>query len=397
MIRIVNSLLILLLPFFSFGQEQQEYKSKEQEQYYKKSHYKRFKPLSKNKVSSFKNEFFEFEKMGNYTPYSDSLLLTPYQDSINKVMFNPANSDSITMHKPELVGKIEKFKILKHEKNGAIEAFIYANNKFEDVYFGYLVGIWVAFSTNNGKTWEYLYTGIVQHQPLFLKWYSNIPLIKSETNLQIEACLVRQLTQFSHPAINPISYEVIKDGLRLTLNLTTLRKDTDNDGLTDIVEKKLYTNLNNKDTDGDRIPDNLDLNPRFSVKRTNRTIIFESAVNDNMLVDTTGVSVSSLKIPEINHTTDTTETVLIVTDNPDIQSIQPTSKRVIILSETEYKKHKKLFKNELNDMLITPLFKVDNEIDTYLFSRSFNTWGEDYLVKKVENGWIITIISSWIS
>jgi hypothetical protein len=168
--------------------------------------------------------------------------------------------------------------------------------------------------------------------------------------------------------------------------------------LTDIVEKKFYTNLNSKDTDNDGIPDNLDLNPRYSTPRTEKTVIFESALNEETnMFDTTGVIKSSVEIPPINKVTDTTETVLIVTDSPNIQSIQPKSTRVIILSKKEYEKYVGTFRNELNKMSLTPLFKVDNEIDTYIFTRSFNTWGEEYLVKKTKNGWKIVVISSWIS
>lgn len=224
-----------------------------------------------------------------------------------------------------------------------------------------------------------------------------MPLIKSENELQIETCLLRQLTPFSHPGPDP-TYEVVKDGLLLQLELKTLRKDIDSDGLTDIVEAKFYTNINIKDTDGDGISDNLDLNPRFSAPRTDKTVIFESAINEETnMFDTTGITIFSLLKPQINLVTDTTETVLIITDNSDIQSVQPKSKRVIILSEEVYKKNQGLYRTELNKMSITPLFKVDGEIDTYIFTRSINTWGEEYLVKKTKNGWKITIISSWIS
>lgn len=395
MYRQLSILLILLIPVLSFGQEK-EYKSKEQEKYYKNLNYKPFKPLSKKEILNFKNAHFDIEDIADYTPYSDSLDLTPYQDSIYKIMFNPANRDSMIIPEPEFIGEIEKSQILKYEKSGENEAFIYVSSKYENRYFGES-GIWVAYSINKGESWEYLYTGIVQQQPLYVKWYSKLPMINSKGELQIETCLLRQLTPFSHPGPGP-TYEVVKDGLLLTLDLKTLKKDTDGDGLSDIVETKFFTNLNNKDTDSDGIYDNLDLNPRLKVQRTDKTVIFESAVNEETnMFDTTGLVISSLQTPQINYATDTTETVLIVADNPDIQSIQPKSTRVIVLTKKEYEKSKAKFRNELNDMSISRLFKVDNEIDSYIFTRSFNTWGEEYLVKKTKDGWKILIISSWIS
>lgn len=393
--RLLNVFLILLIPVFSAGQEN-EYKSEEQEEYYKKLSFDPFHPLSKNKILNYKNDLFSLEGISDFTPYEDSLYLTPYQDSIFSIMFNHEYIDSMVFPEPQFIGEIEKSQILMHEKKGQIEAFIYTSSEYEDMYFGES-GIWIAFSENNGLNWEYFYTGIVQRQPLFVKWYSKVPLIKSDSELQVESALLRQLTPFMHPGPSP-TYGIVKDGILLIIDLNTLRRDTDSDGLTDIVEAKFYTDPKNIDTNGNGIPDNLDLNPRFSVPRTDRTVIYESVMNIEInMDDTVGVFISSLAIPQTNFVTNTTEAILIVTDNPDIQSIQPFSNRVIILTEKEYKEQKGLFKTELNSMKFSPLFKVDNKVDTYIFTRSFNTWGEEYLVKKIENGWIIKIISMWIS
>ena len=115
MIKHISILLILLAPVFSFGQEH-EYKSKELEKYYKDLNYKPFKPLSKKEILSFKNEFFEIRTISKYTPFSDSSYLTPYQDSIYSIMFNPENRDSTAITEPVYIGEIEKIHVLKHEK-----------------------------------------------------------------------------------------------------------------------------------------------------------------------------------------------------------------------------------------------------------------------------------------
>ncbi len=392
--KLINLFLILLISTALFGQEK-EYKSKAQEEYYKQSKFQPFKPLSKKEILTYKNPFFKFEEMVNYTPFSQSLYLTPYQDSINAIIFHPENwgTEGFPNLELEFIGKIEKSHILKYDKKDSIEAFVYTSIEFEGRY-NKEPGVWVAFSKNNGKSWEYLYTGIVQQQPLYLKWYSDIPLIKSESELQIESCLSRQLSEFVMPGPRP-DYEVVKDGLLLTLDLETLRKDSDHDGLTDIIETKFYTNPNKKDTDHDGIPDNLDLNPRYASKRTDKTIIFEWLLNENSSDTLINIS-SSLKTPPTCSVTYSTETVLIVTNCPYIQSVQPTSTRVIILSEKEYEKEKGPFHDQLNKMLVTPLFKVDDEPNTFVFLQSFNVSGGKYLVKKVNNQWKISNISSWI-
>ena len=407
--------IALLVPAFSFAQEDdyesrkkknEEYKKKkeefwkqnkssEEEAYYKNREYKEKEPLSMEVFKNYYDDFFKFMEVNDYTPYNDTLYFTPYQDSVDQLGLEYWWSDSLHQY----VGKIDKFQILKQEKKGSVEAFVYKYGEFEDRYFGEL-GIWVAYSVDNGETWSYYYTGIVEKQPLFVKWYSSYPLINEQGDLQIEACLLRQTSPFCHPGPGP-SYQLVKDGLLLTLDLETLRKDSDGDGLTDIVEAKFRTDPNNADTDGDGVPDNLDLNPRFASQRTDKSVIYEAVLNDVQIPfwseeeEETILPINAT--PETHYAVDTTGTIMIVTDDPSLQNIQPKSYRVIILTTKEYENEPRYFKNDLNDMSFTPLFKVDGKKDTYLFSYNFNTWGASYWVKKTDKGWIIVMTGQWIS
>ena len=271
-------LIALLVPAFSFAQEKdseyenyrkrfdefrEQNKSSEEKAYYNNQEFKEYEPLNMEVFSNYYDDFFKFVEVGDYTPYCDTLYFTPYQDSVFRLELKYWESDTLIV---QYVGKIDKCLILKHEKKGNVEAFVYKDGEFENRYFGES-GIWVAYSDDNGESWSYYYTGIVQKQPLFVKWYSSYPLINEQGDLQIEACLLRQTSPFSHP-VPTQSYQLAKDGLLLTLDLKTLRKDSDGDGLTDIVEAKFRTDPKNADTDGDGIPDNLDLNPRFASQRT---------------------------------------------------------------------------------------------------------------------------------
>ena len=372
-------LLALLVPAFSFAQV--DYESKEREEYYDKNrHYKPFEPVKKKVVANYHDDFFKFAKVDNYTPYNDTLFFTPYQDSVE--------FHSVAR---QYIGGIDRFRILKHEKKGKVEAFVYYDFKYVETFTGE-PEIWVAYSDDNGESWSHYYTGIVQKQPLFVKWYSSYPLINEQGDLQIEACLLRQMSSFILPFGAP-SYQLVKDGLLLTLDLKTLRKDSDGDGLTDIVEAKFRTDSNNDDTDGDGIPDNMDMNPRFASNRTDKSIIFEALINDDEDIcygfkDCESV-LSIDERPEVHCVVDTTETILIVTDELGLQNIQPKSYRVIILTTEEYESNPRYFQNDLCRMRISPLFKVDGEKDTYIFDYGFNTWGSGYWVKKTEKGWRI--------
>jgi len=385
-------LFALLAPAFSFAQE---YTSQEEDTYYRDRHYTPFKPVKKKVVANYHDDFFKFVEVDDYTPYNDTLYFTPYQDSIHRLGWEYWASDTVIV---QYVGKIDKYQILKQEKKGNIEAFVYYAWQYENRSFGE-PGIWVAYSEDNGESWSYYYTGIVDKQPLYVKWYSSHPLINEQGDLQIEACLLRQMSQFMHPGPGP-SYQLVKDGLLLTLDLETLRKDSDGDGLTDIVEAKFRTDLNNADTDGDGVPDNLDMNPRFAPQRTEKTSVFEAIIDNEGLCrrwDDEDCEVPFTKMPESHYVDDNTATILIVTDDSSLQSIQPKSYRVIILTTEEYENESRCFKNDLDVMRITPLFKVDGEDDTYVVSESIGTGGTKYMVKKTPKGWKIVAISYWIS
>ena len=140
--------LALLVPAFSFAQDY-EYQSREEDEYNKNYKYKHFEPMTEDQIKHYKNDFFGFERIENYTPYNDSLWLTPYQDSV----FNLKMKYHMRGEEPDFqrqsVGKIDKACVLKHEKKGQIEAFVYE----EPIYGSSLPGIWVAYSTDSGLSW----------------------------------------------------------------------------------------------------------------------------------------------------------------------------------------------------------------------------------------------------
>ena len=387
---IVFLLFVLLLPAFSFGQEEEEdfdaylakFKSTEKEQYYhsdddKEWKYVPYKPLNKSKVRRYKNEFFKFKKIKDYVPYDERRL-----------------SWNLFSHEPQYIGKIERGSIIKHEKREDVDAFVYWKGEP-----GNGLGIWVAYSINKGVNWSYYYTGITQNKPLFVKWYSNYPLFDSDGNLQIEACLMRKISDgLYYP-----QYEVVQDGLLLTFDLATLQRDSDGDGLTDILEKKYFTDPNNVDTDGDGVLDNLDLNPRRAEPRTDKTIVYEAIVNSDKrlewcLWETDTCALIPLdEVTPVYYPTDSTMTVTVVSDDPNLISIQPANDRFIFLSSEEYDAIKT--KNEYEDAFCemdfySPMFKTDHLENTYVFSIGGLMWNSLYYAKWTEKGWQIGGIMS---
>ena len=87
-----------------------------------------------------------------------------------------------------------------------------------------------------------------------------------------------------------------------------------------------------------------------------------------------------------------TSVVMIVTDNPDLQAVQPKTKRVIILTEEEFEKQGSFF-NPLEQLFISPMFKVDNEDDAYLVHITNRSGSWECVVRKTGDGWTMDVIS----
>ena len=384
-------LIALLVPAFSFGQDN-KYQSREEDEYNKNYKYKHFEPMTEDQIKHYKNEFFNFERIENYTPHNESLFIMPYVDFMLPYQDSVLHTENNAWFEnaPQFIGKIDKRFILKYENKDQIEAFIYE----EPIYGSPLPGLWVAYSTDAGSSWEYYYTGLLQQKPLFVKWYSNTPLINENGDLQMEACLFIQ-----DRTIGPWGMEHFKladDGLLLTFDLQTLRRDSDGDGLTDIAEAKFHTDPNNSDTDGDGILDNLDLNPRFSLPRTDKTIVFEAVLNeDERLPFTWGGAYELIPLDEVTlpkYATDTTPTLMVVSDDPNLLAVQPTRERIIFLTSEEYDNEPHYYSDDLNGYRITPLFKADYMDDTFVFSMHStkgSDWASGYFATRTKEGWDI--------
>ena len=414
---------VIALCIFLLVQER-EYSSEEQDEYYENywKDFTPFEPLDSAFILGFQSEYYEIrESELNYEHYSSNKYSTPYSDSIYSIY--ESNNYDWEEVEIEKIGKIDKTVILKYEKKDSIEAFIYESYEYEEFSFsGESPGIWIAYSENNGKDWNYYYTNITQGQPVFVKFYSQRPLIKERGKLEIDACLLRQLSPFSHP-VPTVSYECVKDGIYLFFDMNVIVKDSDGDGLTDIVEDKFFTDKNNEDTNGDGIPDNLDMNPRVNYPRTKKSNIYETILNgdigskdmdwawgrlffkennarhyftDSIEIVLDIATEDKCKKQRVTYMTPT-ETVLIITDDKDIMGIQPKNYRVIFMTTEEYKNNVKLYNSTLNRISLSPFFKADGKRNTYLVSCSIGTGSHEYLVQKMIVGWRIRLLSMTFS
>ena len=125
--------------------------------------------------------------------------------------------------------------------------------------------------------------------------------------------------------------------------------------------------------------------------RTDKTIVFEVVLNDDKRLSFTwGGAYELIPLDEVtppSYATDTTPTLMIVTDDPNLLAVQPTCERIIFLTSEEYS-------DDLNGYRITPLFKADHLDDTFVFSMSStkgSSWESGYYATRTKEGWDIGV------
>jgi hypothetical protein len=122
-------------------------------------------------------------------------------------------------------------------------------------------GYWVSVSEDGGETFAPpLYTGLRVYSPYVVRPDSKIPLLDGDT-LQLEVA-VRELDA-EKVMLPPVHLPLKRsaDDLFLRIALADLRRDGDDDGLTDAIEGAMLLDPASADTDGDGIRDGADMLP----------------------------------------------------------------------------------------------------------------------------------------
>ncbi len=117
-------LLLLLVPTFSFGQDD-KYQSREEDEYNKNYKYKHFEPMTEVQIKLYKNDFFNFERIENFTPYNASLFMLTYLDfpiSYQDSVLHTENNAWFE-NTPRFIGQINKHFILRYEKKRSDRGF----------------------------------------------------------------------------------------------------------------------------------------------------------------------------------------------------------------------------------------------------------------------------------
>lgn len=411
--RNVSKILICVLLTFTFGisfsQDEKKYKSKEEDAYYdslrKTWEHKEFTPVSIETAKKNKYDYVKIVKVDNPAICNSRQVFSEYWDSImqsqgeNMKDFKKFDSIMQAMMNQK-IGIIPKMSVIKQEKSVNNWAIIYTDSKYDDFIYGGW-GYWLALSYDNGKTWKKYYTGLTENCYYFLKRNSKIPLWKDSSILQIEATIVRQISEVIHPM--PAEFETIQDSIAVQLKISQITQDLDNDGLTDIVEKKMMLDPNDPDSDGDGIIDSEDKNPRFKSVKTEKALIYETLI-ENFRPNKDGEMELDLANPPVYEKSKTDslygdfESVyLFVTDDRDLQGLELHNETMIIMSSLEYKDYKRKYPSHFIESDYGQMFKCDRKKNTYKINTSHLTGGATYIIQKTKTGWKIFLLSSWIS
>jgi hypothetical protein len=259
---------------------------------------------------------------------------------------------------------------VEHTESNEIVAIAVPNSPF-----GPDESYWILRSPDGGATWDRpLYTGLRRGHPYIVRQASAVPIANG-----------RQLD---------LEVRVAERGAYiLEIPWQTLRRDSDDDGLTDLFEERIVTDPQNRDTDGDGVDDGADLTPHFGKQQPQSTIADAMA----RLVrhhDAGGGSSAALRRDaprdEFGVRTHFVEGDRAYVDAPGA------SIRRVVLTSAEWK----LYRDKFGDVHSSDLRYAFASRDG---KRALIVWnergGEDtFLLTKGPDGeWKIELIQSWIS
>lgn len=124
-------------------------------------------------------------------------------------------------------------------------------------------GYWLLVSSDGQRTWRELYLGITDHRPFHAHESSKVPLLdeRDVVRLDVEEAAMDERTITFPPLATRAP--VTRAHVVLEATLDALAKDSDGDGLTDLLEARLLLDPSSRDTDGDGIGDRDDATPRL--------------------------------------------------------------------------------------------------------------------------------------
>jgi len=261
---------------------------------------------------------------------------------------------------------------------------------------------WILHSRDGGNTWdEPLYTGLRENSPYLVMPASALSLMHGD-HLEIEVEIHEiDPASITFPPVGLRTKREVK-GLYLEIPWEALRRDSDGDGVTDLVEERIVTDPRIADSDGDGIVDGKDALPLVSLAagkapegevlvsvlngfRPGRGAILEGLVSTEEQRRACVVRASAIG----------GGASFFVGDRSFFAPID-LQRRVVVLARDELDAYEKKFGNTYAADVSYMIVRHDGKKALVVLSES---WKEDvYELTKQANGeWKMTAIGGWIS
>lgn len=153
------------------------------------------------------------------------------------------------------------FRVVRAERKGTNAVAVALSQRLDPTGEVSGGGYWLLLSGDGGASWEPpLYTGLRTLRPYVVAERSSLPILEGE-EIRLEAA--REELDEGSITFPPVCLRTgpRQEGLVLVSTLGALRRDSDGDGLPDVVEERLMLDPLNPDSDGDGFPDGSDPAP----------------------------------------------------------------------------------------------------------------------------------------
>lgn len=307
--------------------------------------------------------------------------------------------------KPSWAGHLPNGELIRYEQQGQRVVAVTVSQSLDPTGELSAGGYWVSLSDDGGKHFHApLYTGLRMFEPYVVLAQSRLPMFAGD-HLQLEVA-VRQLDD-AHITLPPIRLPMKsqRDDLYVDISLADLKRDTDNDGLTDIAEWAMLLDPKRADTDGDGILDGRDPVPQVAASHTADP---HASALVAVLTDMFGKSLGA--IVTTSATSTQPEQPYAITGNTDTYNVAgaifiqapaayfagvAVHGRMIVLDEQRAAELQKA-RGQLFVMRI-PIFEVSHDGKQALAVWSSGWVGGTFLLTRQGDKWKIEAIRSWIT
>jgi hypothetical protein len=224
-------------------------------------------------------------------------------------------------------------------------------------------GYWILRSFDRGATWNPpLYTGLQMMQPYEVVIGSTLPMLLDD-GVRIEMA-IKKVEDYR---------------IALDLKWRDLERDSDGDGLTDLMEERVFTDPKSADTDGDGVPDGVDPLPQVAFRRSSGDVseIIATAIETYYSSDQTGA-----------------RTIFVAGDAAVFAGVR-SSRRVIVLSEADIEAASKVF-GPIAATNLSPVI-VDQSGRRAWVQLNDRNYGATYLLEKRDGVWKALLVATWVS